>query len=548
MITGGDRLMAVKKNWFVYLTLVLFVICSLYALYCIVTDMASTQTDQFSSYAVTAFILAGAFALVHITSRYAVRFKLSAILPPDDQKSIKIERIIVVSVILVSAALRIWVIAKLPISPASDYQTYYQVAELLSKGTLSSSGYSGYIAEFPHVIGFPFLLSLLFRITGPSLIAGLCLNLVFSLFSVYLTYRIARTLCGRLAGIIALLFAAFWPSQILYGALLASEPVFTCLLLLSIRLFIYFYRYPVMLENREGSMFLCFALGVLIAIANAIRPLSEILLIAILLGIVFFFKRFNKNEKMLNGKLSRTLCQGWAMALVIFFSFFICNQLISISISNTIAYKLPGGGVSYGYNLMVGVNQDANGAWNQQDADFFAQQFAKTNSAEAAHKASLDVALNRIGSDPVGVLNLSVKKFGFLWKNDDYGSTWTTLFLDQQGNLNQERKGIIDGFNNLNDYFYLLAVFFTAVFGFTLFRRKKTGPVQALVLLFIGTVALHMILECQNRYHYFILPVFMIFASMAISDIYRRHARPKPEIKTADEALPDNGIVSADNN
>jgi hypothetical protein len=217
---------------------------------------------------------------------------------------------------------------------------------------------------------------------------------------------------------------------------------------------------------------------------------------------------------MLNGKLSRASCQGWFMALVIFLSFFICNQFVSASVSNTIAYKLPGRSVSY-------VSIDAKGAWNQQDADFFANEFAKTNSPEAAHKASVQVAVQRIKDDPAGVLNLAMEKFTFLWENDDYASTWTTFFLSQQGNLTRERQNIINRFNNWNDYFYLLSVFFSMVFGFKLFKKKDIGPVPVLILLFIGTVFLHMILECQNRYHYFILPAFIILSSMCIEDIYR---------------------------
>jgi len=62
-------------------------------------------------------------------------------------------------------------------------------------------------------------------------------------------------------------------------------------------------------------------------------------------------------------------------------------------------------------------------------------------------------------------------------------------------------------------------------------QTKTASPAHVLILLFIGTVALHMVLEFQNRYHYFILPVFMILSSMAIAGIYRGYARmnsPKP--------------------
>ena len=512
--------MQIKKNWFHVLTLIIFEVFAVYAVFSSIIYIADSKSYSYLWYGGLISILAAAMVFVHIMSWLLTRFNSPRIWS-EIKHCKKIERIVVTLVILVSAIIRLWVIAKLPIIPSSDYQTYYQVADLLSKGHLNSSGYSGYIAQFPHVIGYPFILSLLFRITGPSVMAGLYLNLVASIISVYLTYRIARTLAGRLGGMVALLAAAFWPSQILYGTILSSDPIFTCMLLLSIRLFIYLYRFPVSLGNREGSIFLCVIFGLSIALAGAVRPMSFIFLLAVVLCMLSFIKRFNKNEKMLNGKVSRASCQGWFLAMVISLTFLIANQLISISISNTIAYKLPGSGVSFGYNLMVGTNTEAKGAWNQQDADFFANEFASTNSPQAAHKASIDVALQRIKTDPVGVSNLALEKFTFLWGNDDYGKMWTTLFLEQQGDLTPERLNIIGQLTKWNNYFYLFSVFFSAILGIQLFRRKTIGSEQALILLFIGTVVLHLILETQNRYHYFILPIFMILASMSIVDIYR---------------------------
>jgi 4-amino-4-deoxy-L-arabinose transferase-like glycosyltransferase len=516
--------MTIRKSWFGYFTLAVFEICAAYALISAIGQMSASKTYPFLWYGGLLFAFALALGLIHIGANLLVRRPLSAA-TPKQERGFTAERIIVAAVMLLSAAIRIFTIVKLPIAPSSDYQIYYNVAEQLVKGGLSGSDYSGYIAEFPHVIGYPFILSLLFRITGPSPQAGLYLNLAASLFSVFLTYRIARSLSGRFAGMLALFLTAFWPSQILYGTILGSEAVFTCLLLICIRLFLYFYRYPVTLGNRENSMFLCVALGVLIALTNAVRPLAVILLIAAVLMILPFKVRFTKNEKMLNGKLSRASCQGWFLALVISFSFILTNQLISSSISNAIAYKLPGAAESFGFNLMVGVNIEAKGAWNQQDADFLVDTFAATDSAQAAHKASRGVAFARIGSDPLGVLNLAMEKFTLLWGNDDYARTWTTLFLGQQGGLTAERQNMIDRFTQLNSIFYMFSVFFSAVFGLSLLHRRNTQPVLALILLFIGTAALHMFLESQNRYHYFILPLFAVLASMGIADIYRGAVR-----------------------
>jgi hypothetical protein len=97
--------------------------------------------------------------------------------------------------------------------------------------------------------------------------------------------------------------------------------------------------------------------------------------------------------------------------------------------------------------------------------------------------------------------------------------------LGQQGALTPERQNIILQFSRWNNDLYLISILFSAIAGFHLLKRKETVPAQALVLFFIGTALLHMVLECQNRYHYFILPVFAILASICIAEIYRGYAR-----------------------
>ena len=524
----GERSLFTKKNW-ICLILIIFEIFSAYALFSGLINMAEGKTYPYLWYGGTLCVLGLALIFVYLMSDILAHLNLPDLLPLGDRRSVIIERIVVGVVILASAILRILVIERFPILPSSDYQVYFQVAELLSKGKLGTSDYCSYIAEFPHIVGFPFILSLLFRITGPSLKAGLYFNMAASLLSVFLTYRISRTLCGRLGGVIALLAAAFWPSQILYGTILASEPVFTCMFLFCIWLFIYLFRYPAKLNHIEGSIILCVLLGVLISLTNAVRPQAIILLIAVILCLIPMRVQFDKSEKMLNGKLRCAACQGWFRALIILFSFMICSQLVSTAISKTIAYELPGMSTSFGFNLMVGVHIDAKGAWNQQDADFLTNQFAATHSAEKAHQACLSVALSRIKSNPIGVLNLSLEKFTFLWGNDDYAASWATFLLDQQGNLTSERQHLIQTITPWNNDIYLVTLFLSAVLGMRSFKQREIGPTHVLMLIFIGTALLHMILEWQNRYHYFVLPVFMILASMAFADIYHEavHSRMK---------------------
>lgn len=523
--------MTIKKNWFSYFTLIIFFVCIGYAIFTCILNFGVSKEYPFLWYGGTICLLAVIFVLIHFFSKFFIGFRLYRFFPQEKSYSKIIEGLLVVIILVVAVIERIWVIQNVHIAVSSDFQTYYQTAVLLSNGTLiqNGAGLCAYISEFPHVIGFPFVLALLFKITGPSLTAGLYLNMAASIIGVFFIYRTARLLGGRLCGLIALTLMAFWPSMILYGDLLASEPMFTCLMIIAIYIFVHIIKYPAKTGKISICIILSALLGITMATASSVRPMTEILLIAAVLTLVLCNIKLRDANKTL-GIFRRAVCKGWFRAAVAVFAYLLTSLIISGSIMSAIGRNLPSGSVSYGFNLMVGVNIKANGAWNQEDADFFTNQFSGTNSAQAAHKASVDIAIGRIEANPVGVLNLAMEKFTFLWENDDFASSWNTLFLTQQNNYTNDIKNLITNVTVWDNYIYLVCLFLSFIMGLILWRKKTGSSAQVLMLFFIGTVMVHMILECQNRYHYNILPVFMLLTAMGVTEIYKSYHH-KPDVK-----------------
>lgn len=435
-----------------------------------------------------------------------------------------LEGFIVFSVLLAGTLLRVWVINNFPMLPSSDFKTYFDIAALLSKGTLltEGAGFCDYISQFPHVFGFPCVLSAVFRLFGISVKAGLYLNLTASLISVVLAYLIARAVCGKTGGYIALMLTAFWPSQILYINQLASEYVFTCLFLLSVLIVVYLLKVPVESGKISKMLFLNVSLGISLALAGAVRPMSIILLIAVIICILPY--GLKKSRAPGAGFARKAVSRGWVHVLIIFACYAISSQAITASVSKIIDRELPGSTVSFGYNLMVGVNISSKGAWNEEDAGFFNGKFLETGSSSEAHKASIGVALSRIKENPVGVANLALEKYALLWKNDDYAADWNRLFLGQQNNLTPERNGLINRLVPWNNVYYLICVFFSFMAGILLWNRNRAGSEHILILFFIGTALLHMLLENQNRYHFNVLPVFAILAAVGLTRIIGHYA------------------------
>jgi len=437
-----------------------------------------------------------------------------------------IEAILVIAVIISAAAVRLWIIRSLPVQPESDFRTYYKIAELLAQGTLlrDGGGYCDYISQFPHVIGYPYILSKIFAVFGPSVKAGLYFNLSVSILSIISVNRIGRLISGRAGGFFAMLLVAFWPSQILYINQMASEPLFMCLTLLCIWIIAYLFKKPD--SNKDSrTLVLCVLLGILFAIAGAVRPMAIILLIALSICIITFKAKASEISRA--GLIKSLMSRGWIRISVILASYVVCSLIINGAIARTIDRELPGSTVSFGYNLMVGLNLESKGMWNEEDSNFLNDRFIETGSAQEAHKACRNEAVKRLIQAPLDITNLMFQKYTLLWSSDDYGSYWNLLFLEQQGNLTDQRRELLNNITIWNNIYYIICIYLSLVLGIFLWFRKNVGTEHVLILYFIGTALLHMIVETQGRYHYNILPVFALLAVSGLKEIFRYYRNQK---------------------
>ena len=420
----------------------------------------------------------------------------------------------------VAALLRIRMVQAMPMRPESDYETYYEVAGLLARGTLRTDGpgYCDYIALFPHVYGYPFALSLVFRIFGTSVEAALYFNVALSVLTAFLVWRTARLAGGRLCGAAALLLAALWPSQILYVNMAASEHLFTCMLMFAMYLFVKSVReYGGDAKHPAAGVLLHALLGGWLALTAAVRPMALLLLIAMVICLGFERLRLPP-QRAQEQPVSRVfLSRGWMRCLLVAAAYLGVSALISMGIANAIDRDPASGATSFGYNLLTGLNVESEGGWNQEDADYLYAALDATGSASGAQLACRDLAMQRL-RDVRGILNLFLRKFQTMWMNDDYGSTWNLLFMRQQGTLTASRESFLYAARNFGNIFYLLAVALAAIEGIFLWRRG-CGLAYPFLLMYLGTAAMHLLVESQNRYHFHALCMLAILASFGIRDI-----------------------------
>ena len=510
--------MKLRKNAFFYFATLVFLLCVLFAIVCVFQRLGAGQEYPYLPKGLWLLGVLGLILILLGISALWSRLNVSDRLRRFPGLLRAVEALTAILLMTAGAALRLMVIRQLPMAPESDYKTYYEMASLLHQGTLLEAGvgYCDYVSMFPHVFGYPLILSWIMGIFGESLQTALLFNLALEVGCGFVVWRIARLMGGRLCGLVALAAFSFLPSGILYSNFVASEPLFTFLLLLGIWLFTLSLHDS---ARQDRHPWLCamelIGMAAVLAFASFIRPMAVIFLVAAIICMLPGRKplpALPKNDVPLGLRLT---CAGWKRCALVCAVYFAFSSLFTMGAAYAVNRQLAGSGASYGYNLLVGLNLESYGGWNQEDANYLYAALEATGSAQEAQLACRDMALERLKTDPRALLNLFVHKFEVLWGNDDFGASWNILFMDQQGNLTPGREAFLYRMMDVSDLYYLTLLLGSLIFGISCFRRGPDAA-YACLLLFCGTVALHLAVENQNRYHYHALPLLCIMSGVTI--------------------------------
>lgn len=430
----------------------------------------------------------------------------------------KYEWLIVIIIIISSIIIRVWIIKIIPVIPESDFRIYYETAEHIKNGTLIaysedigyqasklfSNGfdinflnYSDYIAKFPHVFAYPFVLSVIFRIFGTSIKAAQYFGIFTSLVIIILSYRIIKMIAGSVCAILGAFIIAFCPSMIFYNSILGAESLFTAMFMGCILIFFH------IIQNER--LIYKIILGIVAAFTSAVRPMGIILLCAIV--ICLFIKNTDQKHLRYLGIISCIIAYGFTA------------KAVTYGIEESIGVEVCSGTVAFGSSFIMGTNVNSTGGWNQEDFKFLFDSHNELGSATKAQEACITVALERISGNIPQILCLMIKKYIVLWANDSYAVSWIRSFLYTQGNLSNKLALLLTFSGKTGNLIYIAIIFLLIIEAYFLIRSKIKLQEFFLVLLILGTIAVHFLLEVQNRYHYHMLPLFIILAVAGLKNI-----------------------------
>jgi len=391
---------------------------------------------------------------------------------------------------LLALAISLGPAALTAIQPMSDFQTYYQLAAAIAEGGVFVPVY---VASFPHVIGFPAALSVVFRLTGASVFAAQCFGICLSALSVSFAYLLCTRTLGRRAGFWAALLWLICPSRVLYTLLISTENLFNALALAALLVFLL--AAEALPERRGKGLILYGCAGLLLSMLSAVRPNGAILLIACIL--LFFFQLICMQRPGRSG-LFKSLLAPVILISVYLVTSMAFNAAIEWKIGQEIARTKSG------WSLFVGMNRQFRGQWNGEDSKLFAEAL-KEQGPEGMQLTFLSMGKDRLAAQfrEGTLLPFITDKVSLMWHADHEAVSYIHSALARSGTAWAE-TGFQKVLKLSCDGYYLLLAALSACALLLQMRRRNNCEVRLILLLgcliVLGTAALHIPFEAAMRY------------------------------------------------
>lgn len=409
---------------------------------------------------------------------------------------------------LVFIATRLAWILLVPTQPSSDFKVYDDFARLIAAGEPVGPLLAAQWPLRQYSLGYPVVLAAVYAVFGGSWLAARLLNVVFGLLSLLLLYQAARQASGGKAARLAALFFILWPAQLVFTSVLASDHL---ALLLALAGMVALQR---ALQAEKPAFIGLAAAGFLFALGYAVRTTNLLLFLA---GLLVIFLEPSR----LPGRQIYTRTISAALLVISFSAALFAYR--GVMLQTTGAYPAP----SSSFSLMIGANIQSGGMWNRKDY----RLTASIPTFEQASAFAWQEARRRIAADPLGFGTLTLRKLASLWQDDSYAIYWSTLSLDTS-RFAWQPAAFTRVWMLISQIFYLAAWLLAACAAVFLFRRPNP-QLRLLLLTLLGGSLLHAVLEVQNRYHYWLVPMILILAAAGVASIAQGKAAPQASLPAA---------------
>lgn len=403
------------------------------------------------------------------------------------------KKVFLVLLLLLSVILRLIWINNIHTLNVSDFEIMYKSAVRAAKGDFGFTSEGIYFNRWAYQLGFTMYQAFILHLFGGGTYTLKLFNILFSTGTVFMIYLIATRLfnefCGRIGSI---LYALFIPNIALASVLTNQH----------LAAFLFYLSFYLLITRFESSKYMWILIGILLSAGDIIRPLGSLILLAVGLYVLitYFFNNVNKKGFILLGKLAGLIAV-----------YYLFHALVSSSFISTGVTQYPLGNREPLWKFVTGLNHDTTGVFSDEDAKYL----SKFPLGKERDDASKQLIQERI-EDKEALWDLFQEKFLYMWATMDDGS----LIWGLRSKVH-DYSDLMETLNMYERFMYLSMAFLVAVSMLKLtLERKINVHVCLIFLLIIGYMSIHLLIEIQTRYRYFIIPSFMILQSYGIFTIY----------------------------
>lgn len=423
-------------------------------------------------------------------------------------KSDKIDnKYLLIYVLLVALIARGFWLINANTEPVSDFKTMYDAAKSFLNNDNSPFVGSGYIARFPHLTMMVLYFSAIIKFTADPILTIKIINLILSIVSVYLIYKITEEVFeSKNKAILAGGIAAIFPPLITYVGVFCTENIAMPFYLLSIYLFILFIKDTNKIKYLIGA-------SIALSVGNLFRMVAAVALIAFICYIVIY----NKNSII--EKCKHIILVVIPFLIILVGTSFMLNKL------NITEFSLWKGSEPAITNVVKGINIQYGGRWNPDDAAIPEQCNYDYDEME---KVSKEIIKNRLSNtSAIDLAKFYVMKIGGQWSSADLeGAYWSELSTNER-KMNVEFK-----LGNIGEFqiFYFIIMILSYISLFNMKRIISSKPIINLFyIIFCGYGLSYLITETQGRYAYIVCWLFIIFAVSGIDAV--KNLKEKRKVK-----------------
>ncbi len=431
--------------------------CAVFDLGLLVTQLAAAFPERMGpqGLAFTGGVLAVALAGVAVALRAG--------------RSRRDEALAVASGLALLVGLRVAFIAVVDAPLIADWLRYHQLAlQVLDGGSL--------VSDRP--MGLPVLMAAVYGIAGVDPRYVELVNLGAALLTGLVVHRVARRAWGPAAGAVGLTLYAVAPAQVIMTSLFSTETLYGLMLAVVVGL----------VAGTEPARALAGAF--VLSFSQLVRTTS------IALAPVTWFLAVRWRRPGQRAAVAGLLA---VVGLVL--------GLLPVIIGTTVAGRPSVSSSSYvWWTLYIGANQETGGKWNEADI----ARVGGVAGTPEADRLARQLALERIGGDPLGTAVLYVRKIPTTWGDARYAARWVFLAMPEP-----DARAV--GVSALLSSVGWAATTTLAAIGAWLERRR---PARATVLVaaIVGSMVLaHAVLEASARFHDPTVPILSMVAGAGLA-------------------------------